>query len=102
MAHIPDERFKGTLYDVEDCLAAITDDEVVKPSEKKKAVKMFRLFLDFCTDEKIIPSYTLDPLKFRLGLEIVNGPAGPTVAVETTGKELEDSEKKEGNQSETS
>jgi hypothetical protein len=37
LAHIPDERFKGTLYDVEDCLDAITDEEVVKESEKKKS-----------------------------------------------------------------
>lgn len=101
MAHIPDERFKGTLYDVEDCLDAITDDEVVKPSEKKKAVKMFSMFLDFCKEEKIVDGYDLAPLKFKLGLEVVEGPAGLQVVVPTTAKELND-EKKEGNQSETS
>lgn len=84
MAHIPDERFKGTLYDVEDCLDAITDDEVIKESEKKKAVKMFGLFLDFCMDEKIITSYDLRPLKFKLGFEVIVGPKGPTVMVNTT------------------
>jgi hypothetical protein len=90
LAYIPDERFKGTLYDVEDCIDAITDGEVEKPSEKKKAVKMFELLLDFCMEEKLISSYTLNPLKFRLGLEIVDSPAGPQVVVETTAKELVD------------
>lgn len=84
MAYIPDERFKGTLYDVEDCLDAITDEEVVKESEKKKAVKLFGMFLDFCMDEKIINGYDLAPLKFKLGLEVVVGPNGPTVMVNTT------------------
>lgn len=97
MAHIPDERFKGTLYDIEDCLDAITDDEVVKPSEKKKAVKMFSMFLDFCKEEKIVDGYDLTPLKFKLGLEIVEGPAGPQVVVQTTAEELDGVKKKEGN-----
>ncbi len=90
MAHIPDERFKCTLYDVEDCLDAITDDEVVKPSEKKKAVKMFSMFLNFCEEEKIVDSYDLAPLKFKPGLEVVEGPAGPQVVVQTSFKEIEE------------
>lgn len=75
MAHIPDERFKNTLYDVEDCLDAITDfDEsgFMKESEKKKAIKLFRLFLDFCMDEAIISEYDLAPLHYKIGLEIKN------------------------------
>ena len=88
MAHIPDERFKGTLYDVEDCLDAITDEEVVKDSEKKKAVKMFGMFLNFCVEEKIIEGYDLAPLKFKLGMEIIEGPAGLQVVVPTTAREL--------------
>lgn len=93
MAHIPDERFKGTLYDVEDCIDAITDDEVAKVSEKKKAVKMFSMFLDFCIEEKMISSYDLEPLKFKLGLEVVAGPNGPTVMVNTTAVITDDSTK---------
>lgn len=84
MAHIPDERFKCTINDVEDCLDAITDEDVVKESEKKKAVKMFGLFLDFCMDEKVITSYDLSPLKFKLGFEVIVGPKGPMVVIETT------------------
>jgi len=75
---------------VEDCLDAITDDEVVKPSEKKKAVKMFSMFLNFCEEEKIVDSYDLAPLKFKLGLEVVEGPAGPQVVVQTSFKEIEE------------
>ena len=89
MAHIPDERFKNTLYDIEDCLDAITNQEVIKESEKKKAIKLFRAFLDFCMDEAIITSYDLSPLYFRLGLEVKNygqasgGKAAPPILIES-------------------
>ncbi len=74
MAHIPDERFKNTFFDVEDCLDAIIDQDVVKESEKKKAIKLFRTFLDFCVDEAIIDSYNLSPLYIKLDLdEIIRG-----------------------------
>ncbi len=69
MAHIPDERFKNTLYDVEDCLDAITDQDVFKESEKKKAIKLFRAFLDFCMEEAIISAYNLYPLYDKLDME---------------------------------
>lgn len=68
MAHIPDERFKNTLYDVEDCLDAITDEEVEKPSERKKAIRLFELFLDFCIEERIVDRYDLTNLRWKLGI----------------------------------
>lgn len=69
MAHLPDERFKHTISDLEDCLDAITDDEVEKSSEKQKAVKLFGMFLEFCMDMSIVSSYNLDPLRNRLQVE---------------------------------
>lgn len=93
MAYLPDERFKNTYYDVEDCLDAITDEEIVKESEKKKAVKMFGMFLDFCVDERIINTYNLEPLKFKLGVDIVENQKGnKSVAIETTAREVYDSD----------
>lgn len=104
MAHIPDERFKGTLYDVEDCLDAITDEEVVKESEKKKAVKMFGLFLNFCIEENIIDSYNLRPLESKLGLngiQVETDVNGTRATVHITNIVTNSPKKrKEGNQNE--
>lgn len=69
MAHLPDERFKHTINDLEDCLDAITDDEVEKSSEKQKAIRLFGMFLEFCMDMGIISFYNLDPLRNRLQVE---------------------------------
>lgn len=56
-------RFFNTRDDLEECLEAIREDELISDSEVKAGRGMFIDFLDFCREYCIIDSYDTDEIK---------------------------------------
>lgn len=53
-------RFHNTLIEVEDCILALENREIISSQEKKKAKKLLKKFLEFCADEGIIEDFRED------------------------------------------
>jgi hypothetical protein len=76
----------------------------LRRAKRKKAVKMFGLFLNFCIEENIIDSYNLRPLESKLGLngiQVETDVNGTRATVHITNIVTNSPKKrKEGNQNE--
>lgn len=59
-------RFHNTNLDVRDCLDAIRDGEALSDSEMDCCKELFRQFMDFCYEARIIDSDEIDNMDERL------------------------------------